>query len=82
MKVNQQSISEFPACERAEGSLRYQQACPEPEGQKKGARSVTHNRPYMLTWSLVISWNHGISGTFFGPQPETEPLARISVHPL
>lgn len=70
MKGNQQSVSEFPACETAEGSLRYQQACPEPEGQKKGAWSVTQNRPCMLTWSLVISWNHGISGTFFGPHRE------------
>lgn len=67
MKGNQQSVSEFPACERAEGSLRYQ---PGTRGAKKGAWSVTHDRPRMLTWSLVISWNRGISGTFFGPHKE------------
>ena len=58
MKVNQQSISEFPACERAEGSLRYQQACPEPEGQKKGGTECN-------TQSSIYA--HVVLGDFLEP---------------
>ena len=67
---------------KGRGQLKIPASLPGTRGAKKGGTSVTHNRPHRLTWSLVISWNHGISGTFFGFQRETEPLARISVHPL
>lgn len=70
MKGNQQSVSEFPACERAEGRLKIPASLPGTRGAKKGAWSVTYDHPRMLTWSLVISWNRGISGTFFGPHRE------------
>lgn len=42
MKGNQQSVSEFPACERAEGKLKIPASLPGTQGAKKGAWSVTH----------------------------------------